>query len=130
MIEAERDADAPATALTTIALRTFHHEAMLDFYGRAFGIDFGPVETGPIVSQFGSYAGLTLKFVPIREGEDFEDFPSHQLGFEVSDVRAIIELAVECGGRTLGEAVEENGRLHGSVRDPDGNTLELYGEAN
>ena len=113
--------------ITTVALRVHHMDAMMAFYSKAFGVHFESTETNGITSQFGDLRGITLKFVPIREAADFEGWPSHQLGFEVVDVEAVIALAEAHGGRSMGPVLENEGRQHGAVRDPDGNTIELYG---
>jgi len=78
----------------------------------AFGIEFREVDTGGgLRSRFGEVDGLTLKFVPIRDTVDFEGLPVHQqLGLEVPDMEAVLAAG-----------------LHAAARDPDGNTLELYG---
>lgn len=122
------EADAPPEpTLTTIAIRVHRMDAMMAFYHAAFGAEFRAVDTFGIESQFTEIDGLTLKFVPIRASVDFEDYPSHQLGFVVDDVPAVIALALRHGGRQEGELGEEDGRAHAACRDPDGNTIELYG---
>ena len=114
--------------LTTVAYRVHRMAAMLAFYREAFGIAFREVDTGGgIRSQFGELGGLTLKFVPIRDTVDFENFPIHQLGFEVAGVEAIMAAARKHGGRVQDAPRRRNGRVHAAVRDPDGNPLELYG---
>jgi len=114
--------------LTTVAYRVHRMPAMLAFYQEAFGIKFREVDTGGgLRSQFGELHGLTLKFVPIRAAVDFEDFPIHQLGFEVPELEAILAAARKHGGRVQDAPRRRNGQLHAAVRDPDGNTLELYG---
>ena len=114
--------------LTTVAYRVHRMPAMVAFYEEAFGIEFREVDTGGgIRSRFGEADGLTLKFVPIRDTVDFERFPIHQPGFEVSDVDAVLAAARKHGGRVLDQPRRMDGRLHAAVRDPDGNTLELYG---
>jgi catechol 2,3-dioxygenase-like lactoylglutathione lyase family enzyme len=101
---------------------------MLAFYGEAFGVEFREVDTGGgIRSRFGELGGLTLKLVPIRDNGDFENFPIHQLGLEVPDVEAVLAVARKHGGRVQDVPTRQGGRLHAAVRDPDGNTLELYG---
>ncbi|MEM7247383.1 MAG: VOC family protein [Acidobacteriota bacterium] len=114
----------------TVAIQACRMDAMVAFYTEAFGARFRPVDTFGLASQFGELpGGCELKLVPLREAVDFEGFPSHQLGFDVADVRAVIALAERHGGRQEGELREEGGRLHGAVRDPDGNTVELYSPA-
>ena len=117
---------APAPTLDSIAVRVHHMDAMVRFYEELFGVHFEPVDTFGLASQFGQLDGRTLKFVPLRAGPDFEEYPSHQLGLVVADVRATRARAVELGGRLEGDLLEQDGRTHGAVRDPDGNTLELY----
>ena len=117
---------APAVKLTTVAYRVHKQQAMVDFYTEAFGAKFRAVDTGQIRSQFGELAGLTLKFVPIRDAADFENFPVHQLGFQITDVDRVVAIAFKHGGRVQDPPVREQNRVHASVRDPDGNTIELY----
>jgi catechol 2,3-dioxygenase-like lactoylglutathione lyase family enzyme len=114
-------------ALATVAYRVHHESAMLAFYAEAFGVRFRVVETDGVRSHFGELSNVTLKLVPIREAADFEGFPAHQLGFDVSDVARVIETALRHGGRVQDAAVRDGARVHAAVRDPDGNTIELYG---
>lgn len=121
----KRDARA---RLTTVAYRVHRMPAMLAFYREAFGIEFREVDIGGgLRSQFGELGGLTLKFVPIRDTVDFESFPIHQLGFEVPEVEAVLVAARKHGGQVQDAPRRQDGRVHAAVRDPDGNTLELYG---
>jgi predicted enzyme related to lactoylglutathione lyase len=102
--------------------------SMTAFYHEALGIEFRTVDTFGLESKFGEFKGLTLKFVPIRDDVDFENYPIHQLGFKVPDIRAVIEVAIKHGGRAEGEIMEKDGKSQSAVRDPDGNTIELYSE--
>jgi catechol 2,3-dioxygenase-like lactoylglutathione lyase family enzyme len=65
--------------------------------------------------------------VPIRDRAEFERFPIHQVGFEVPDVAAAVAAAVRAGGRIQDAPVSAGGRVRASVRDPDGNTVEVEG---
>jgi predicted enzyme related to lactoylglutathione lyase len=113
-------------SLSSIAIRVHHLDAMVNFYSETFQIQFREVDTFGIRSQFGEMDGITLKFVPIRESADFDGYPVHQPGFVVSDVEAVIAIALKHGGRQEGEIIRSNGRIQAAVRDPDGNTIELY----
>ncbi len=113
-------------ALTTVAIRVHHMAKMVTFYEEAFDAQFREVDTSGLRSQFGEVGGITLKLVPLRRSADFEGYPSHQLGFEVDDVEAVIAIAIRHGGRQEGSISRDGNRIHGSVRDPDGNTLEIY----
>ncbi len=116
-------------ALSTVALRVNRMEAMTRFYSEAFDVEFREVDTFGVTSRFGEAGGITLKLVPIRESVDFEGFPDAQLGFEVPSIAAVVDLANDLGGRQEGELRETEGGLHACVRDPDGNTVELYQRA-
>jgi catechol 2,3-dioxygenase-like lactoylglutathione lyase family enzyme len=114
--------------ISSVAIRIANVEAMMDFYSQAFGAQFREVATYGIHSQFAEVGGITLKFVPIRDEADFKDFPVHQLGFIVTDVEAVIALALQHGGRQEGKTLYVDGKVQAAIRDPDGNTIELYSE--
>ena len=113
--------------LTSVAYRLHRVDAMEKFYAEAFGVRFRDADTGGLRSRFGDVGPITLKFVPIREKVEFEAFPIHQVGFEVPDVSRVLEIAKRHGGRVQDAPVRDGGRVHASVRDPDGNTVELSG---
>lgn len=115
-----------AASLTTVALRVKNMKQMVAFYTEAFGANFRGVDTYGLASQFGDVGGVSLKLVPIREKADFDEFPVHQLGFNVSDVDKAISLAIKHGGRQEGQISRQEERVHAAIRDPDGNTIELY----
>lgn len=115
-------------SISSIAFRVYNMEAMLNFYAEAFQVQFHEVNTYGIRSQFGELDGITLKFVPIRDDADFKGFPVHQPGFMVSDVETVIALALKHGGRQEGKIIRNGGMTQAAIRDPDGNTIELYSE--
>ena len=115
-----------ACSLQSIAFRVCNMEAMIAFYTEAFGGDFRQVDTSGLTSWFGEVAGITFKLVPIRDKPDFEGYPLHQLGFEVEQLQSVIQSAIKHGGRQEGDLLRDGDRLHGAIRDPDGNTIELY----
>ena len=114
--------------VSSIAIRVYNLDAMVKFYSEAFQVQFREVNTYGIRSQFGEVNGITLKFVPLRENEDFTGYPVHQLGFTVPDVEAVIDLVLQCGGKQEGRVIRRDGNTQAAVRDPDGNTIELYSE--
>jgi catechol 2,3-dioxygenase-like lactoylglutathione lyase family enzyme len=124
--QSSEDSAKANSVLHSVAVQVHHLQAMVDFYTDAFGIQFQPVETGGFLSQFGTFNGLTIKFVPIRESVDFENFPSHQLGFAVPDVEHVTTLAQQYGGCQEGEVIRDGQQVQAAVRDPDGNSIELY----
>jgi len=114
--------------ISSIAIRVSNVEAMMAFYSEAFQVQFREVGTYGIRSQFGELNGITLKFVPIRDDADFQGYPVHQPGFTVPDVEAVIALAIKHGGRQEGRTMRVDGQIQAAIRDPDGNTIELYSE--
>ena len=112
--------------LASIAILTHNTDKMKAFYEEAFGFEFEAVDTSGFKSYFGKSAGLTLKLVPLRKEVDFEGFPSHQPGFLVEDLDKVIACAEKHGGKAFGQIHETETSRHGAVRDPDGNTIELY----
>ena len=116
----------PPPQLTTLAFRVHHMARMEAFYSEAFGFVFRDEQTGAMTSRFGAAGELTVKLVPIREAADFVGFPVHQPGFDVKDIERVIAIATRHGGALLHAPTRTGGRLTASVRDPDGNTVELY----
>jgi predicted enzyme related to lactoylglutathione lyase len=118
-------------SITSVAVRVFQMDVMVAFYSESFGIQFEDVDTFGLPSKFGDLNGVTLKFVPIRDENevDFENYPIHQLGFNVPDVEKVIDSALKHGGKREGEIIRQDGTVNGVVRDPDGNTIELYSDA-
>ena len=114
--------------ISSIAIRVANINSMVAFYSEAFQVQFREVETYGIRSQFGELNGITLKFVPIRDEVDFKNFPTHQPGFVVPNVQAVIDIALKHGGRQEGQLVQVDGKIQAAIRDPDGNTIELYSE--
>lgn len=117
---------AKRVVLESIALRVYDLDAMTAFYSEAFDIQFSEVETFGVTSHFGDFDGMTLKLVPIRESADFVGFPEVQLGFEVPDIDTVFAIAERHGGKPDGKRRVEAGLYHAGLRDPDGNTIELY----
>ena len=116
----------PVARLTTLAFRAHHMPEMEAFYAEAFGFTFRDEVTGTIRSRFGSAGELTIKLVPIRNATDFVGFPVHQPGFDVPDVERVIAIARKHGGALLHAPTRDGAVVTASVRDPDGNTVELY----
>jgi predicted enzyme related to lactoylglutathione lyase len=114
--------------LTSLAIRVANMDSMVAFYSEAFQVQFQEVDTYGIRSQFGELNGILLKFVPIRDEVDFKGYPVHQPGFVVPDVQSVIEIAEKYGGRQEGRTIQSGGKIQAAIRDPDGNTIELYSE--
>ena len=117
-----------SSQLASVAIQVHRVNAMVAFYTEAFGMSFEDVNTG-MPSKFATHGGITFKFVPLRASVDLEGFGLHQLGFVVDDVHEVIGLAIAHGGRAEGTVQRtEDGSLHGALRDPDGNSVEVYSQ--
>lgn len=100
---------------------------MVAFYSEAFGVEFREVVTRGVPAMFGQFDGVTLKFVDLGDGQADQGMVQiHQLGLAVPDVDGVIELAIEHGGDLMGEPLRNGDRVHAAIRDPDGNSVELY----
>lgn len=101
-------------------------DKMLAFYSEAFQVEFKEESTGEIRSYFGTLGKTMLKFVPIRDDTDFENFPIHQPSIVVKDIKQIIKIALRHGCRIENQPERIDGQQQAAIRDPDGNTIELY----
>lgn len=116
-----------APVLQSIAIRVHDLPAMCRFYAGVLGATFSEVEIAPgLLAQFGRAGPLLIKLVPLRDAQDFEGFPVTQLGFAAADPVACRSRALELGGRAEGQPAGDGASYHCAVRDPDGNTLEIF----
>ena len=122
----QQDEWIPSASLISVAIRVYRLEAMVGFYQEAFGVQFEEKRVGDQAVYFGYLGDILLKLVPLSSEQDADEFPTHQLGVLVEDIDAVTELALKYGGRILQEPVLRMDQLHGAIRDPDGNSLELY----
>ncbi len=113
--------------LVSIAIRVYRMEAMVDFYQEAFGIPFVEKRIGDLESYFGFLGPILFKLVPLSDDQEADEFPTHQLGFHVEDIDSVVELALKYGGSVLQEPLQRLDQYFAAIRDPDGNSLELYG---
>lgn len=101
-------------------------ERMVNFYSRLFQMSFTAIEVGGFTLHRGQMApGLELQLCPKALAGIGATQNIHQLRFVVDDLGGYLASAVDAGGELIGELTSEGGRRLGSVRDPDGNSLEL-----
>lgn len=73
-----------------------------------------------------SMAGeFEFTLAPWGRDQDFNGFPIHQPTVKVDDLEAVLAGAIGAGGRLLEAPREQNGARLASLREVDGNTLEL-----
>lgn len=115
--------------LDRITIAVGEQERMVSFYSRLFGTSFTAIDCGSFTLYRGLVAeGLELQFCPKAVAGIAATQNIHQLRFVVPDLGAYLAAAVDAGGELLGELTSEGGRRLGSLRDPDGNSLELIAE--
>ncbi len=117
---------ASSAVLSSVAIRVYRLEAMVGFYQEAFGIAFSEKRVGDITTYFGMLGDIMFKLYPLQEDQEMDEWPTHQLGFFVADLDAVLELSLKYGGSILNEPVTRLNQVHAAIRDPDGNSLELY----
>jgi len=110
----------------SVEVKCANLDAMVAFYSEAFGTSFKEFAIDGTAFHFGRVDGVLLKFGAGRKKADHDGASHVQLGFTVADVAAVIKIAEKHGGKQEGKLGEISGRVHGVVRDPDGNTIDLY----
>ncbi|TWU49273.1 VOC family protein [Rubripirellula reticaptiva] len=112
------------TQLKLLVLKTLQADTLRDFYTR-LGFSFVEEQhgNGPVHYSAPLGDGI-LELYPLPEGTEADS--STRLGFGVADLPAVIE--------ELGDLTEVSGPkttpwgLRAVVKDPDGRSVELYGE--
>jgi predicted enzyme related to lactoylglutathione lyase len=116
-----------AVQLNLLVLKTRQLEALKAFYA-ALGIEFVTERHGGGTSHYaGSVGGLLLELYPLPEGSTAEDATT-RLGFIVPDLDAVLQALGSAGGTVVTHPQRTQWGLRAVVRDPDGRSIELYGE--
>ena len=110
--------------LENITMAVTNLDEMVVFYNAVFETELHPTEPHPGIRAFsGTIAGIEWVLVPNTVAQVDAQQNRHQLQFMVTDAEKTIERAIANGGTPIDEAEERNGRIAGSVYDPDGNSL-------
>jgi predicted enzyme related to lactoylglutathione lyase len=119
--------EGSAALLRSMTLRVYRMEAMVAFYQEAFGVSMEEkrLETGQ--AWYGWLGEVMLCFIPLASETEPDEYPALQLGLEVEDVDAALELCLKYGGIIIQEPIQRLDEVYAVLRDPDGNALELYG---
>ena len=111
--------------LSQITLAATNTLAMVDFYRDVFESDLHPIAAYGTTLYRGTLAGVTLLLCPNEIAGVQADQNRHQLTIAVPDLRATLQRVRESGGTLDAAAAEETSNTAASIRDPDGNTIEL-----
>ncbi|HLO02268.1 MAG TPA: VOC family protein [Symbiobacteriaceae bacterium] len=115
--------------LDRITIAVGDQARMVAFYGQLFQTTFTAIDCGSFTLHRGEVApGLELQLCPKAVAGIAATQNIHQLRFVVPDLGRYLAAAVDAGGELLGAVTSEGGRRTGSLRDPDGNSLELIAE--
>lgn len=115
--------------LSQITLAATRLNAMVDFYNGSFEASLLPFEGYNTTLYRGTLGGIPFLICPNEVAGVRAEQGRHQLHLTVSNLRQAAARVEEMGGTVLEEMQDEDGARVITVRDPDGNTLVLTGQA-
>ena len=117
-----------APGLVRIVLAAKDPDACARFYAALLGMTFQAIPMGDLRFHDGRLGSLALRIFPASiAGIEAKD-NRHQLGFRVEDLRAALARGLAAGGtQDAGWEVQSGaGGATVALRDPDGNSIELF----
>lgn len=109
-------------SLERMTLAATHVEAMLNFYNTVFEAGFEQLPDKPL--YLGMLGGVETILCPNTIAQVDANQSRIQLRLRVTDLEGTLDKAYANGGVFLDETANENAQIV-SLRDPDGNSLEL-----
>ncbi len=100
-------------------------EPMVNFYSALLGVELNPVEMFERTLYAGRYEGIELLFCPRDLAGVEAGTNTIQLRFIVPDARVGFDRGKASGGLVISEPTRIGEGVHASLRDPDGNSLEI-----
>lgn len=113
---------APKTA-PRVTLVTANLARMADFYNEVFAADLQPLDNSATPNYQGSLSGQMLMLAPKQNARSKTQ--RQRLNVEVSDLAETLVRVATNGGTVDGKVIETETEKRLSVRDPDGNLIEL-----
>ena len=98
-------------------------KSMIAFYQSVFSINFSSMEMNGEMLYRGDWLGLQLLLCPAELAGNTARQNRHQFDIVVEDLEQTMQLAQASGGKKLGEIMNLEDRLTGSVYDPDNNSM-------
>lgn len=95
------------------------------FYSSLLGVKFEPIEFAQRTLYSAKIGGIELLLCPKDLAGVDATINTIQLRFVIEDVKGSYTRGLENGGTALTAPQEMEGFLHASLRDPDGNSLEI-----
>lgn len=108
-----------------ITIATTRMSAMARFYNDVFHAGMKELDIGGVTMQRGYVAGLELLLCPNEISKVKADRNRHVLRVRVGDFDDVLRRVRGSGGRVEAAPVMMSGQRIVSVRDPDGNTIEI-----
>lgn len=109
--------------LTQMTLATTRTAEMVKFYDTLFGTELQPTEAYGTTLYNGNLSGIPLVICPNEIAGVEAEQSRHQLAFRVPDLAAIL-FQVEAAGGSIETAMTDP-LIQATLRDPDGNTIEV-----
>ena len=97
--------------------------SMLRFYTTVFAIDFQKMEMFNSKLYSGTWGSLKLLLCPAAIAGNTATQNRHQVDIVVPDVREVIRLATEAGGKLMGDISEDDRSFSIGIYDPDHNSI-------
>jgi len=112
-----------------ITLAVGHMDETKQFYASVLGLTFHPIAFAGRELFTASLGNMEMLLCPKDLAGIDADINTIQLRFVIDDVEHAYQRALEGGGTEISGVQEVDGRAHVSVRDPEGNSLELIAPA-
>ncbi len=113
--------EKPVLTIDKITIATKDTDKMIAFYTKTFGAE---IKKGDPISG-GKIGTLQIVLCPREVAGVKAEQNTIQLRFVVADIEKTVKAAFEAGGTKIDPITDSGTAKHASVRDPDGNSIEL-----
>ncbi len=113
--------EKPVVSIDKITIATKDTDRMIDFYTKTFGAELK--KRDPISG--GTIGNMQIVLCPRDVAGVKAEQNTIQLRFVVADIEKTFKAALEAGGTKIDAITKAGKQTIASVRDPDGNSIEL-----
>lgn len=104
--------------------------AVVAFYRGVFDVDWvAGMQVGEHQFYQGTWLGVDWLICPNAIANVVASQNRHQFRLKVDDIHSILDRAVQHGGTVIHPISEMGAMFTASIRDPDGNSVELFQDA-
>ncbi len=114
------------TEFASISIAAENFDAMLAFYSKGLDIPLKKEDAGEFEYYKGRIGNIDFSLIPNSIAKVKAKENRHQITFRVTSLKQVLSNLVGFGGKIETDAVDEGDRLAVHVRDPDGNSLEIF----